>query len=121
MARARELRKNKSLPEKMLWSRLRNKKLGYVIRNQYTHGPYVMDFYVHHVRMCIEIDGKAHEMRVEKDIARDEYFAKHQIETIRFSAQGVLRNVDEIAEIIYHMICDRCGEDPLGIRRVNGS
>ena len=60
MQRARDLRAKMSLPEKMLWTRIKSNKLGYQVRRQYPIGPYVADFYIHECRLCIEVDGKGH-------------------------------------------------------------
>ncbi len=105
-----------SLPEKMLWSRLRGRRLGFTVRRQYAHGPYIMDFYVHELRLCIEIDGAGHELRELKDALRYEYMKANGITTIRISAQRILEDVDNVAESLYHSFCERSGRDPLGLR-----
>ena len=116
LERSKELRAHMSLPERMLWSRLRGKQLGFVVRRQYAHGPYIMDFYVHELKLCIEIDGAGHELREREDATRNRYMEDYGITTIRIPAQSVLANVDDIAENLYHSFCERTGKDPLHIR-----
>jgi len=105
-----------SLPEKMLWSRLRAKRLGFTVRRQFPHGHYIMDFYVHELLLCIEIDGASHESREAEDASRYEYMKGHGISTIRIPAKKILEDVDDIAEGLYHSFCERSGRDPHGLR-----
>jgi very-short-patch-repair endonuclease len=107
-----------SLPEKMLWSRLRAKRMGFTVRRQYPHGPYIMDFYAHELLLCIEIDGASHESREIEDSLRCEYMKIHGITTIRIPAKRILEDVDDVAEGLYHSFCERSGRDPLGLRNV---
>lgn len=116
MHRARELRKHMSLPEKMLWSRIRAGRLGFVVRRQYPIGPYVADFYVCELQICIEIDRAGHELSEERDMHRDGYFAGRGITVIRIAAKAVLADIDGIAEGLYHSLCERSGRDPLHLR-----
>jgi very-short-patch-repair endonuclease len=105
--RARSLRNGMSLPEKMLWSRIRAGRLGYMIRRQYPIGPYIADFYIHELRICIEVDGKDHEFREEKDARRDQYFEEQGIETIRISARSIFSHLDDVFESLYHGLRER--------------
>ena len=109
MQRARELRKRMSLPERMLWSRVRNSKLGFVVRRQYAIGPYVADFYIYELRLCVEVDGKDHDMREEHDEARDNYFKRMGITTIRIAAKAIFADLDGVAESLYFGLRERAG------------
>ena len=57
---ARGLRKTMTRGERILWAQLRNKEIGYRVRRQYPVDKYVLDFYIHEARLCIEIDGPDH-------------------------------------------------------------
>src|SRR5438552_14782601 len=60
-SRARELRREMSLPEVVLWQALRKKRLaGLRVRRQHAIGPYILDFYCPSARLAIEVDGFAH-------------------------------------------------------------
>ena len=66
--RARQLRRELSLPEKLLWARLKGAPVRF--RRQHPIGPYVVDFYCASARLAIEVDGFAHE--VGNQPARDQ-------------------------------------------------
>ena len=55
--RARRLRRDMSVPEVMLWVRLRLRPGGYKFRRQHPAGPYILDFFCNDARMAIEVDG----------------------------------------------------------------
>jgi len=97
---ARKLRKSMSLPEAMLWQRLRGSQLGMKFRRQHPIGPYVADFYCGEARLVVEIDGEAHNCgdRPEKDAARDAYLLDKGFEVLRIAAVEVLRDANAVAE-----------------------
>jgi very-short-patch-repair endonuclease len=102
-----------SLPEKILWRRLKDQALGFVVRRQHPVDGYYLDFFVHEAMLCIEVDGSLHDLRAERDIARDEALAKLGILTIRISARAIFERVDEVVEHIYRVLKSRTGRDPL--------
>ncbi len=58
---ARELRKSLTEAERVLWSKLRNKKIeGLIFRRQHPIDIYIVDFYCHKYKMVIEVDGEIH-------------------------------------------------------------
>jgi very-short-patch-repair endonuclease len=58
---ARQLRKNQTDAEKLLWSIFRSRQLlGLKFRRQHSIGPYILDFYCHDYKLCIELDGGQH-------------------------------------------------------------
>src|SRR5205085_6433162 len=60
---AQTLRREMSPPERLLWSRMRGSALGGLkFRRQHPFDPYVLDFYCHEARLCVEIDGWDHNM-----------------------------------------------------------
>ena len=51
----RQLRREQTDPEKLLWYSLRNRRLiGLTFRRQCPVGPYVLDFCCHEYKLCIE-------------------------------------------------------------------
>src|SRR5690606_6917053 len=91
-----------SLPEVLLWQRLKLRPGGLKFRRQHPAGRYVLDFYCHEARLIVEVDGIAHDMgdRPEGDKVRDaEYIAKG-FQVVRIPASEVLRDPDEAAEAI---------------------
>ena len=99
---ARKLRKSMSLPENMLWQRLRSGRTGVKFRRQHPIGPYVVDFYCRSSNLIIEIDGEAHNRgeRPERDATRDAYLRNGGYEIVRIAAVEVLKDADAIAEAI---------------------
>jgi ATP-dependent DNA helicase RecQ len=54
--KARDLRRDMSLPEVQLWQALRGEKLGGLkFRRQHPIAPYVLDFYCATARLCVEV------------------------------------------------------------------
>ncbi len=58
---AKELRKNMTHAEKILWNHLKVKPNGYKFRRQHPLGIYIADFYCHKLKLVIEIDGSIHD------------------------------------------------------------
>ncbi|MGG8896335.1 endonuclease domain-containing protein, partial [Escherichia coli] len=79
VAIARKLRRDLSLPEALLWQRLRGRQAGLKFRRQHPVGPYVVDFYCPAVKTVIEIDGQAHDRadRPDRDAARESFIAEN--------------------------------------------
>jgi very-short-patch-repair endonuclease len=104
VAKARDLRANMSLPEVLLWRLLRDLPDGPKFRRQHPLGPYVLDFYCTAKKLCVEIDGIAHDMggRPARDAVRDASLTEQGIEVIRIAAIDVLRSPAETAEAIVH-------------------
>jgi len=99
---ARSLRREMSLPEVLLWQRLKLRPNGLKFRRQHPAGKYVLDFYCHEVRLIVELDGIAHDMgdRPERDEERDAHFAARGFQIVRIAATDVLRDPDQVAESI---------------------
>lgn len=78
---ARQLRKNPTASEKLLWEYLRKRRLeGYKFLRQkpFVHEQrenkryfYIADFYCAELKLVIEIDGKIHDFHKEYDYQRD--------------------------------------------------
>ncbi len=75
LEKRRILRANMTGEEKILWEKLRNKKLGIKFKKQYSIGPYVVDFYCSAKKIAIEIDGEIHstENSQEYDKGREDF------------------------------------------------
>ena len=107
IARARQLRREMSLPEVLLWSELRGGRLdGLKFRRQHPIGPYVLDFYCPSEHLAVEIDGWSHaaEERPEQDEIRDMRLAERGVRTLRIPAAEVLRSVDDTLSTIREAI-----------------
>ncbi|WP_254602021.1 endonuclease domain-containing protein [Sphingomonas bacterium] len=103
---ARALRKKMSLPEVMLWERLRGGRAGAKARRQHPIGPYVVDFCFGSSRLIVEIDGEAHNRanRPARDILRDQFLNENGYRVARFAAADVLRDADAVAASIASIV-----------------
>ena len=97
--RARQQRRAMTLPEIALWAVLKARPDGFKFRRQHPVGRELsLDFYCNDARLCVEVDGEAHERgdRPARDAARDAFLAEHGIETLRVAAKDVLTNLDGV-------------------------
>jgi very-short-patch-repair endonuclease len=93
ISRARELRRDLSLPEVLLWEQLRGGRLqGLRFRRQHPVGPYVLDFFCPASRLAIEIDGAQHDVpeAITRDERRDAWLASQGINILRIPASDIL-------------------------------
>jgi very-short-patch-repair endonuclease len=96
-----------SLPEVLLWQRLRGRPGGVKFRRQHPVGRYVADFYAPDVRLIVEVDGLAHDHRVERDAVRDEWLRGQGFVVVRVAASGVLKDVDAVVEGLVALVTSR--------------
>ncbi len=99
---ARKLRRNMSLPERMLWQSLRARPGGFKFRHQHPIGPYVVDFCCLGERFVVEIDGSAHDHidRVKFDERRVAFLKQSGFRVLRVAARRVLADALSTAEAI---------------------
>ena len=101
---ARDLRRNSTAAEAVLWQHLRRNAVGVKFRRQHPIGPYVLDFFCHELMLCIELDGEVHHdySAEAHDVLRTQYLNTQGITVLRFSNDVVYYNVWNIVEIIRH-------------------
>lgn len=97
---ARRMRRNMTPCEKILWERIRNKKLGVWFYAQRLAYGWVLDFWCPICGLAVEVDGKSHLARKEYDLNRDIVLKKKGIMTMRFTNSEVRRNPDMVVKII---------------------
>jgi len=108
--RARRRRREQSPPEGILWSKLRNRGIGYKFRRQHPIDRYVLDFYCDEAMLGVEVDGfDAHVERVAQDRRRDARIADYGVHVLRFAATDVSRNLDGVLLTILDACRERCG------------
>jgi very-short-patch-repair endonuclease len=101
---SRNLRRNMTDAEKLMWSKIRGKQLnGLQFYRQKIIGNYIADFYCPKIRLVIEIDGGQHYSAEEKerDRLRDEYMARAGVTVLRFSDRDVLKNLESVLEKLW--------------------
>lgn len=97
--RRRNLRRDKTYAEKILWQKLRNRQLcGMKFFRQYSVGPYILDFHCPKSNLAIELDGGQHadDDKREYDKYRSEYLKTHSIDVVRFWNNEVIQNIDGV-------------------------
>src|SRR5689334_16407817 len=93
ITRARQLRRDSTAPEQLLWSVLRRRTLGGAkFRRQEPIGPYVADFCCREKKLVIEWDGESHEGRQKQDAARTRYSHAAGYREMRFVNDDVMSN-----------------------------
>lgn len=95
--RARILRENATSAELKLWGYLKNRGfLGLKFRFQHPALKYILDFYCHSIKLCIEIDGEVHNNAAEKfyDADRSNNIQDIGITELRFKNSEVINDID---------------------------
>jgi UDP-N-acetylmuramyl tripeptide synthase/very-short-patch-repair endonuclease len=103
----RQLRKDSTEPEHLIWSFLRDRRLHrQKFRRQKSLGPYVLDFYCHELKLAIELDGGQHNEpeRLAKDANRDSYVVSQGITTLRYWNHDVLDRTEWVLEDIWDRV-----------------
>jgi very-short-patch-repair endonuclease len=71
LERARALRRAMTEAERLLWSKLRNRRFGqFKFRRQVAIGRYIVDFVCFDRRLVLELDGGQHALRRDYDAKR---------------------------------------------------
>ena len=103
--RARSLRRQSTIPERLLWSKLRAGRLsGIKFRRQHPIGPYIADFCCTTAKLVIELDGMSHIGRAEEDEARSEYLRSQGYRVIRYTNDQVISDLDSVVEDVARQI-----------------
>jgi len=114
---AKELRRNSTESEKLLWEYLRNRRFcGYKFLRQHPIiykadrsglNYFFADFYCDSKKMVIELDGPIHEETIEYDQFRDEVMKQKELTVLRIKnielsdIQEVLKKIDEFMKSPY--------------------
>jgi very-short-patch-repair endonuclease len=102
--RRRQLRKNPTEAEKILWQEVRGKKINNLrFHRQYSTGPYILDFFCPKIRLGIELDGEQHKEAKEYDKERKFFLDKAGVHIIRFWNQEVISNLKSVLENITNL------------------
>jgi very-short-patch-repair endonuclease len=96
LQRAKELRREMTPAEKILWEELRANKLGVHFRRQQVIQGFIVDFYCHRAGLVIEVDGDIHDLQKEEDERREKVLAEMGLRVVRFGNDEVMRELSAV-------------------------
>lgn len=103
--RARQLRKNQTDAEKLLWNYLRNRQIeGCKFRRQWPIGIYIVDFACLSRQLVIELDGGQHAEAITYDTARTRFLEAEGYRVIRFWNNEMLSEPEAVLQRIYEEV-----------------
>jgi very-short-patch-repair endonuclease len=102
---AKQLRRELTDAEVILWSRLRNWPLA-KIRRQHPIGIYIADFACVAARLVIEVDGATHssDTEVAHDAARTKYLGQRGWRVFRLANDEIYKNLDDVLAAIASLL-----------------
>ncbi len=104
---SKELRKNMTNAEQILWHYLRNRQLaGMKFRRQEAFDKYILDFVCYEHKLVIELDGSGHleERQKEHDIERDKFIEQNGYKVIRIFNNDIINNINGVIDYILQNI-----------------
>ena len=105
---ARNLRKNQTDTEQILWLQLRKKRfLNYKFRRQFPIEPYVVDFICLELKLIIELDGSQHSEQIDQDAERTSFLNQRGFKVVRFWNNEVVDNLDGVLESLRLIVVAR--------------
>jgi very-short-patch-repair endonuclease len=104
--RARELRKNSTLTEIILWESIKKKQLGVEFHRQVPIDYFIVDFYCHELKLAIEIDGSIHDVEENKikDELRQDKLEDLGVIFLRFQVANIMNDLDGVLNEIKKQI-----------------
>lgn len=97
--RARELRKQMTPSERLLWDALRGNSLnGFKFRRQHPVKNFIVDFYCHEIKLVIEVDGGIHQQKDQEEYDSGRTFELEELglRIIRFRNEDVLESLETV-------------------------
>jgi len=82
--------------EAILWSELRDRKVGVHFRRQQVIAGYIVDFYAHSYALVIEVDGSVHDAQVDADEKRTKALEELGLTISRFTNDEVFEDLPEV-------------------------
>ena len=104
LERAKELRREMTPAEKILWEELRANKLGVHFRRQQVIQGFIVDFYCHKAGLVVEVDGDIHDLQQEEDARREKALSELGLRIVRFKNDEVVRELSAVVGKIEKLI-----------------
>jgi very-short-patch-repair endonuclease len=103
--KSKKLRKKMTETEKILWSKIRNRKVnGKYFRRQHPYGIYILDFFCFEANLVIEVDGLIHLSKHEYDLERTIYLESSGLTIIRFRNADIENRIEWVLEKIQQVV-----------------
>ncbi|WP_317042502.1 endonuclease domain-containing protein [Pontibacter flavimaris] len=107
-SKARELRKNSTLSEVLLWQEIKERKIHrYQFHRQLPMLNYIVDFYCHELQLAIEVDGDSHDRNYTYDVERQKELEQLGVRFLRFDDLAVKRNLSDVLRAIEGWIAEQ--------------
>jgi len=104
LERAKELRREMTPAEKLLWQEVRAKKLGVHFRRQQVIAGFIVDFYCHKAALVIEVDGDIHDLQQDEDARREKALHELGLRIVRFGNDEVVRKLSTVVGRIRELV-----------------
>lgn len=102
---ARQMRRESTPAEDLLWQRLRNRQVcGRKFRRQCSIDRFIVDFFCPEAALIIEVDGPVHDQKIEPDRDREEILKALGFRILRFTNDQVLHHMDQVIQQIMDML-----------------
>jgi very-short-patch-repair endonuclease len=115
IARARQLRREATTAESLLWELLRDRRLlGRKFRRQHPIGQFIADFFCDDARLIIEIDGAVHRepTQQERDRLRETILREHGFAMLRFTNEQIFDHTEQVLREIAAFVTAHSYEHP---------
>jgi very-short-patch-repair endonuclease len=105
----RDLRKNSTKAERVLWEKLRNRQLlGKKFYRQYPifydilgkESFFIADFFCYSSKLIIELDGDYHKFRLTEDSHRTKILNQLGLKVIRFTNEEIIKDIEKVLDKI---------------------
>ena len=107
---ARNMRRDMTQAEAILWTRLRRNGLGVNFRRQQIIDGFLADFYCHSAALVVEVDGATHDPECDQE--RDRIFAERGITTRRFTNQEVFAKIGFVISRLRQYLANTISNPP---------
>jgi very-short-patch-repair endonuclease len=104
--RSRELRREMTNAERMLWQHLRGGRLhGLKFRRQQVIDGFIVDFYCHAAGLVVEVDGAVHQAQAAYDERRTRVLKMRDLRVLRLPNDQIEQHIEGVLE----HIAEQCG------------
>ena len=99
---ARRLRRQQTDAERILWLRLRDRRLnGWKFKRQVQIDNFIADFYCAEAKLILELDGGQHAVQTARDAERTRVLTSMGYLVVRFWNNEVLTNIEGVLAEIF--------------------